>query len=143
RRHGGYCGRRDAKRGAQPLRIFLKTVSNGDGCSDPAQRQQRRYPFHTIEQRLETFAREKFRLGGVARFVYAADHVKAFIADEAHRDQMSPSPAMSKTCKISWPASSTASSPIASLPPPRLGAATKERVSKSIRCTSPPTFTSC
>src|SRR5215475_9716897 len=47
-----------------------------------------RYPFRTIEQMLETFAREKFRLGVVAGFVYADDRVNAFIADEAHRDQI-------------------------------------------------------
>jgi polar amino acid transport system substrate-binding protein len=47
-----------------------------------------RYPFRTIEQMLETFAREKFRLGVVAGFVYADDRVNAFIADEAHKDQI-------------------------------------------------------
>src|SRR5262245_19849303 len=47
-----------------------------------------RYPFHTVEQMLETFAREKFRLGVVAGFVYADDRVNAFIANEAHRDQI-------------------------------------------------------
>jgi ABC-type amino acid transport substrate-binding protein len=49
-----------------------------------------RYPFRTIEQMLETFAREKFRLGVIAGFVYADDRVNAFIADEAHRDQIVP-----------------------------------------------------
>jgi polar amino acid transport system substrate-binding protein len=39
---------------------------------------------------LETFAREKFRLGVIAGFVYADDRVNAFIADEAHRDQIVP-----------------------------------------------------
>src|SRR5215468_78927 len=47
-----------------------------------------RYPFHTVEQMLETFARQEFRLGVVAGFVYADDRVNAFIADEAHRDQI-------------------------------------------------------
>src|SRR6516164_822102 len=47
-----------------------------------------RYPFHTVEQMLETFARQKFRLGVVAGFVYADDRVNAFIADKAHRDQI-------------------------------------------------------
>ena len=47
-----------------------------------------RYPFHTIEQMLDTFAKQKFRLGVVAGFVYADDRVNAFIADEAHRDQI-------------------------------------------------------
>jgi polar amino acid transport system substrate-binding protein len=49
-----------------------------------------RYPFHTIEQMLDTFAKQKFRLGVVAGFVYADDRVNAFIADEAHRDQIAP-----------------------------------------------------
>ena len=49
-----------------------------------------RYPFHTIEQMLDTFAKQKFRLGVVAGFVYADDRVNAFIADEAHRDQIVP-----------------------------------------------------
>jgi polar amino acid transport system substrate-binding protein len=51
-----------------------------------------RYPFHTIEQMLDTFAKQKFRLGVVAGFVYADDRVNAFIADEAHRDQIVPVP---------------------------------------------------
>jgi polar amino acid transport system substrate-binding protein len=47
-----------------------------------------RYPFRTIEQMLDTFTWQKFRLGVVAGFVYADDRVNAFIADEAHRDQI-------------------------------------------------------
>ncbi len=50
-----------------------------------------RYPFHTIEQMLDTFAKQKFRLGVVAGFVYADDRV-AFIADKAHREQIVPVP---------------------------------------------------
>lgn len=50
----------------------------------------RRYPFETVEQMLETFAKRKFRLGVVAGFVYADDHVNAFIADEVHRGQVVP-----------------------------------------------------
>ena len=37
---------------------------------------------------LDTFRKQKFRLGIVAGFVYADDRVNAFIADEAHRDQI-------------------------------------------------------
>src|SRR2546430_1811206 len=37
---------------------------------------------------LDTFTKQKFRLGVVAGFVYADDRVNAFIADEAHRDQI-------------------------------------------------------
>jgi polar amino acid transport system substrate-binding protein len=51
-----------------------------------------RYPFRTIEQMLDTFTKQKFRLGVVAGFVYADDRVNAFIADEAHRDQIVPVP---------------------------------------------------
>src|SRR5262249_52503761 len=47
-----------------------------------------RYPFRSIEQMLDTFTRQKFRLGVVAGFVYADDRVNVFIADEAHRDQI-------------------------------------------------------
>ena len=36
-----------------------------------------RYPFHTIEQMLDTFAKQKFRLGVVAGFVYADARVNA------------------------------------------------------------------
>jgi polar amino acid transport system substrate-binding protein len=49
-----------------------------------------RYPFRTIEQMLDTFAKQKFRLGVVAGFVYADTRVNAFIADPAHRDQILP-----------------------------------------------------
>jgi len=49
-----------------------------------------RYPFATIEQMLETFASQKFRLGIVAGFVYADPRVNAFIADPANRDHIFP-----------------------------------------------------
>jgi polar amino acid transport system substrate-binding protein len=49
-----------------------------------------RYPFRTIEQMLDTFAKRKFRLGVVAGFIYADRRVNAFIADPAHRDQILP-----------------------------------------------------
>jgi polar amino acid transport system substrate-binding protein len=49
-----------------------------------------RYPFRTIEQMLDTFAKQKFRLGVVAGFIYADPRVNAFIADPAHRDQILP-----------------------------------------------------
>jgi polar amino acid transport system substrate-binding protein len=51
-----------------------------------------RYPFHTIEKMLDTFANQRFRLGVVAGFVYADDRVNDFIADAAHRDQIVPAP---------------------------------------------------
>src|SRR5262249_31617329 len=47
-----------------------------------------RYPFRTIEQMLDTFAKQNFRLGVVAGFVYADARVNAFIADEAHKHQI-------------------------------------------------------
>jgi polar amino acid transport system substrate-binding protein len=49
-----------------------------------------RYPFRTIEQMLDAFAKQKFRLGVVAGFIYADPRVNAFIADPAHRDQILP-----------------------------------------------------
>jgi polar amino acid transport system substrate-binding protein len=49
-----------------------------------------RYPFRTIEEMLDTFAKQKFRLGIVAGFVYADQRVNAFIADPANRDRIFP-----------------------------------------------------
>ncbi len=49
-----------------------------------------RYPFTTIPEMLDTFVREKFRLGVVAGFVYADERVNAFIQDPAHREQIFP-----------------------------------------------------
>jgi polar amino acid transport system substrate-binding protein len=49
-----------------------------------------RYSFRTVEQMLGTFAKQKFRLGVVAGFVYADRHVNGFIADAANRDQIVP-----------------------------------------------------
>ena len=45
-----------------------------------------RYAFSTIDEMLETFAKQKFRLGVVAGFVYADSRVNAFIADPAYKD---------------------------------------------------------
>lgn len=45
-----------------------------------------RYPFRTVDDMLTGFARQKFRLGVVAGFVYADDRVNRFIADPANRD---------------------------------------------------------
>ena len=39
------------------------------------------YPFRTIEQMLDTFAKQKFPIGVIAGFVDADDRVNAFIAD--------------------------------------------------------------
>ena len=47
-----------------------------------------RYPFRTIEEMLDTFTKQKFRLGIVAGFVYADQRVNAFIADPANRDRI-------------------------------------------------------
>ena len=49
-----------------------------------------RYPFRTVADMLDTFARQKFRLGIVAGFVYADARVNDFIADPANRDQILP-----------------------------------------------------
>lgn len=47
-----------------------------------------RYPFRTIDGMLDTFAREKFRLGVIAGFVYADSRVNAFIAKAARNGQI-------------------------------------------------------
>jgi polar amino acid transport system substrate-binding protein len=49
-----------------------------------------RYPFHTVAEMLDTFAKEKFRLGVVAGFVYADSRVNDFIADPAHSKWIAP-----------------------------------------------------
>jgi polar amino acid transport system substrate-binding protein len=51
-----------------------------------------RYPFRTIEQMLDNFGKQNFRLGVVAGFVYADARVNAFISDEAHKRQIVPVP---------------------------------------------------
>jgi len=45
-----------------------------------------KYPFRTVDEMLATFARQKFRLGVVAGFVYADARVNHFIADPANQD---------------------------------------------------------
>lgn len=47
-----------------------------------------RYPFGTVDGMLAAFAKEKFRVGVVAGFVYADGRINAFIADPAHKDQI-------------------------------------------------------
>jgi len=47
-----------------------------------------RYPFHTVDEMLGTFAREKFRLGVVAGFIYADSRVNAFIAKARDNGQI-------------------------------------------------------
>jgi polar amino acid transport system substrate-binding protein len=49
-----------------------------------------RYPFQTIEQMLDALAKQKFRLGIVAGFVYADPRINAFIADPANRNRIFP-----------------------------------------------------
>jgi len=50
----------------------------------------RRYLFHTVAEMLDAFAKQKFRLGVIAGFVYADNRVNDFIADPAHRDSIVP-----------------------------------------------------
>jgi len=50
----------------------------------------RRYPFGTIDEMLAAFAKQKFRLGVVAGFVYADPRLNAYIADPANRDLIIP-----------------------------------------------------
>lgn len=49
-----------------------------------------RYPFTTIEQMLDVFAKQKFRLGVVAGFIYADPRVNAFVADPTNGDHIVP-----------------------------------------------------
>jgi polar amino acid transport system substrate-binding protein len=42
-----------------------------------------RYPFRTIEQMLDMFARQKFRLGVIAGYAYADERVHDFVTDPA------------------------------------------------------------
>jgi len=49
-----------------------------------------RYSFRSVAQMLDTFAKQKFRLGVVAGFVYADSSVDAFIADPTNRHQIKP-----------------------------------------------------
>jgi len=98
-----------------------------------------RYPFHTIEQMLDTFGKQKFRLGACMPTTASTPSLQT----RRTGTRSLPSPAMLRTCEIFWPASSTASSPTALPPPPQPGAGTKEPASKSIRYASPPIFISC
>jgi polar amino acid transport system substrate-binding protein len=59
-----------------------------------------RYPFRTIDEMLDGFAKQKFRLGVVAGFVYADSRVNAFIAEAAHRARSLQSRATRRTCEI-------------------------------------------
>jgi polar amino acid transport system substrate-binding protein len=45
-----------------------------------------RYPFGTVDQMLASFAKQKFKLGVVAGFVYADERINAFIADPANKE---------------------------------------------------------
>jgi polar amino acid transport system substrate-binding protein len=46
------------------------------------------YPFKTVEGMLDTFAKQKFRLGVIAGYIYADPRISAFIADPANKDQV-------------------------------------------------------
>jgi polar amino acid transport system substrate-binding protein len=49
-----------------------------------------RYPFGTVEGMLDTFAKQKFRLGVIAGYIYADPRISAFIVDPANKDQIFP-----------------------------------------------------
>jgi polar amino acid transport system substrate-binding protein len=49
-----------------------------------------RYPFQTVEGMLDTFAKQKFRLGVIAGYIYADQRISSFIADPANKDQIFP-----------------------------------------------------
>lgn len=48
------------------------------------------YPFRTVEGMLDTFVKQKFRLGVIAGYIYADPRISAFIADPANKDQILP-----------------------------------------------------
>jgi polar amino acid transport system substrate-binding protein len=103
----------------------------------------RRYAFSTIDEMLESFAKQKFRLGVVAGFVYADSRVNAFIADPTNEDFIVPQEVMLRICRISSRASLTASLPTVSPRRPRLGASIRAHASRSMGYASPPIFISC
>ena len=61
-----------------------------------------RYPFTTIPEMLDTFVREKFRLGVVAGFVYADERVNAFIRIPRTGSRSSRSQPIPITSEICW-----------------------------------------
>lgn len=46
------------------------------------------YPFRTIDEMLGMFAKQKFRLGVIAGFIYADARLNAFVADPANADHI-------------------------------------------------------
>ena len=102
-----------------------------------------RYPFHTVAEMLDTFAKQKFRLGVVAGFVYADKRVNDFIADPANRDWIVPVASDAENLRNLLAGVIDGFLADRLPPPPRPGGAMPARASKSIRCASPPTFASC
>jgi len=49
-----------------------------------------RYPFRTVDEMLDTFAKQKFRLGVIAGYIYSDPRISAFIADPANKNQILP-----------------------------------------------------
>jgi polar amino acid transport system substrate-binding protein len=47
-----------------------------------------RYPFRAIEQMLDMFAQQKFRLGVIAGYAYADERVHDFVTDPANKEQI-------------------------------------------------------
>ena len=92
----------------------------------------RRYPFQTIEQMLDTFAKRNFRLGVIAGYLYADARVNAFIADAANKDQIVAVASDDDNLRKLLTAWSTAFSPIGLRRTPRSGATNRAPASKNI-----------
>ena len=121
-RDGGHRRRRDGERFAQPFRVFFKAISNGDKRSHPAEGCQRPVPFRTVDAMPIPSPSRSFASGSSPGFVYAGRSRQRLRSPMRHIGTRSfRCPTMRRTCEISWPASSTASSPIASPQPPPPG----------------------
>ena len=85
-------GRRDIAAGATETRarlayaLFSKPYRSETDVLILRKGAASRYPFGTIDEMLAAFAKQKFRLGVVAGFVYADERVNAFIADPANQE---------------------------------------------------------
>jgi hypothetical protein len=90
RRDCGYRGRRDQEQSRSAFAYFSKPYRSETDVLILPKGAAGRYAFSTIDEMLETFAKQKFRLGVVAGFVYADSRVNAFIADPTFKDLIVP-----------------------------------------------------
>ena len=102
-----------------------------------------RYAFRTIEEMLDTFAKQKFRPGIVAGFVYADQRVNAFIADPANRDRIFAVESEVQNLRNLQDGIIDGFIADRIAATTRRGVVTPVRSSKSTRCASPPIYISC